>query len=266
MKLGILYTAHRQLDELDFAGRFLESAPVLKQSQIIFHCNNSAISSENIAQKLAAWPVASVQLIHSTIANRGGYAYGQWEAILDSWEALQDKHLDWVIHLHPDVFLANEQPLIAAIESVHAAGMELLVSRTFGTKTPAFATDFFAFRPSKIPRDLFASFEPLIGAPAVVPLEHLFFNEVHRHKIRYSMVQRFHDDHYHRDIDLLGLWHEHDLRRVKIYFKHPCLRWIYTAATPFKKPYPTARLLLHQWTRRITNLPCERLVKKLTSV
>ena len=265
MRLAILYTSYRQFRELDFLPEIFRRSPKLSSdATIIFHCNNSKISQVEMAKKLARIKYLALEFVYSPQKNVGGYPYGQFEAICDVWDKLIGR-FDWVIHLHPDVFIMDENLLLQEIVKAQAANADLLVTPTFGSKHPSFATDFFAFRPSKIPKELFNSFEPLIRAPAVVPLEHLFFNEVHRHQINYTIVQRFRDDHYHRDIDLLGLWHEHDLRRVKIYFKEPRLRWIYTALNPFRKPYRTMRLLLRQSARRMAGSPCESLAKQLTS-
>ena len=266
MKLAILYTSFRQFRELDYLPELFRRSPQLSSTaNIIFHCNNGAINPDSLAEKLSTISCRNVELIYSSQKNQGGYPYGQFEAICDVWDKLADK-FDWVLHLHPDVFIIHEEPLLAALHEAEADNADMLVTPTFGLKHPSFATDFFAFRPANIPRSVFESYRHLDSTSIVVPLENLFFIEVHRAHIKYSVAQRFAHGHYHRDIDLLGLWHEHDLRRMDLYLKHGWTRWIPTWLRCLCSPYRTARFTVNWFTRKLKGVAQDSLAKQLTAL
>jgi hypothetical protein len=43
MKILLLYTGHRQWRELDMIPWFMSRTQVLKESEVVYHCNNAAI-------------------------------------------------------------------------------------------------------------------------------------------------------------------------------------------------------------------------------
>jgi hypothetical protein len=266
MRLAILYTSYRQWRELDYLPEMFRRLPVLPTScDIIYHNNNSALAKDLMAEKLARIPCASMDFIYSPQKNEGGYPYGQFEAIDDAWHRLECR-FDWVIHLHPDVFVLREEPLLAAIREADHARADLLVTPTFGLRAPSFATDFFAFRPIPSVRPVFASYRNLAGTDIVVPLENLFFVEVHRARLKYVVAHRYAHGHYHRDIDQLGLWHEHNLIRMDLYLKKPWRRWLPTVGRCARRPYRSLRFILNWAGRKWKGVPQESLARQLTAI
>jgi hypothetical protein len=275
MKLAILYTAYRQFDELDFAAEFLEQSRNIKNSDLIYHCNNGEIKKETLAQKLEKLPCNNLYFIYNPKSNSGGYAYGQFEAICDAWDIIQRGEYDWIIHIHPDVFVVDEKLLLSALYQADKDGKSLVVTKNLGYNYPAFSTDFFAFRPKVIPKSVFESYKYLIpdGIPlssnpscSTFPLECAFFFEIYRHKVSFHLANRFISGDYHRDIDCLGLWHEHNHKRVKRYFDHPSKRWSETIIRVFNRPRYSFSFV-REWLWRTKNkLPRDPLAKMLTKV
>ena len=250
MTLAILYTSFRQLEELQLYPDMLNRNPHTSEADVIYHNNNPAFTTTQIEEALCKVPYKSLKIIHSPQKNAGGYPYGQFEAILDSWDILITKGYDWVIHLHPDIFLIDESKLLAEIDHATSSSADILVTATFGHTAPAYATDFFCFRPARVLKSLFESYLPLLKAPIVVPLEYLFYNEIFRAKLKTHVAVRFLHGHYHRDIDQLGLWHEHNLLRVRLYMQNPNSRWRTLPASIAKSPYRAFRIYLKYVRRR----------------
>jgi hypothetical protein len=267
MKLAILYTSYRQFRELDFAPAFFERALRLREeADILFHCNNGTIDQAALREKLAKIPAKSLTVRFEPQQNTGGYPYGQFEAIRDLWNHVDLSQWDWIIHIHPDLFIADEKPLLAAIEKAEAGGKEMLVTKCFGHRSPTFATDFFAFKPLSKIRPVFDSYLPLLATPLVVPLEALFFIEVHRAGVAYDIALRFLHGHYHKDIDQLGVWHEHQLDRLPAYLRDPSGRWNITRKQAFLHPKLAARTFAEWIGRRLHKIPQEPLSKQLTRI
>ena len=173
---------------------------------------------------------------------------------------------DWIIHFHPDIFIADERPLLAAIESAESDGMEMLLTKVFGHRSPTFGTDFFAFKPLPQFRAIFESYLPLLNTPIVVPLEALFFIEVHRAGARYAVANRYRHGHYHRDIDALGLWHEHNIERVAAFLRNPSSRWWQTAKTCLLRPQKSGRTAAEWIGRMLYKIPQDSLFKQWTRI
>ncbi len=265
MKIAILYTSFRQLAELKYFPRlFAKNRKLLDGADIVYHNNNRDFTPAQIQAALAPIGFKNLKVIYSPQQNVGGYPYGQFEAICDSYQALLDGGYDWVIHLHPDIFIIDENKLLAEIEKAEVAGADMLVCSTFGHKAPAYATDFFCFKPRSTPIAIFESYRAFLTTPIVVPLEYLFFNEIFRAGVKLHVAHRFLHGNYTRDIDQLGLWHEHNLRRIELYLQNPEHRWKTLTGTIFRKPNLALRVLRIWWQNRRKGLPQESLKAQLT--
>jgi len=267
MKIAILYTSHRQWQELDYTPAFFERTERVKREvDVLFHCNNGEINETALCEKLAKIPAKSLHVRYSPQQNTGGYPYGQFEAIVDLWNHLDLTQWDWIIHFHPDIYIADERPLLAAIESAERDGKEMLLTKVFGHKSPTFGTDFFAFKPLPGFKAIFESYVPLLATPIVVPLEALFFIEVHRAGVKYIVAPRYRHGHYHRDFDGLGLWHEHNMRRIAAHLRKPSLRWWETMKQCLLQPTRAARTFA-EWTgRSLYKIPQDSLAAQWTRI
>ena len=270
MKICLLYTSYRQLEEIDLGIRVSKSHNILRSSaHVMFHCNNGEISREIIYKKVARLPYVTSRLYYQPQNNVGGYPYGQFEAILDMWDDLIAGCYDLVIHLHPDIFIIDEDLLLTTLAEAHTDSGEIpswLVTKCFGHRHPSFSTDFFAFRPDAKMRSVFASYLHLLKTPLVVPLESLFFIEVLRTGLPYAVIPRFKHAHYYRDIDHLGLWHEHNIQRIIAYQHSPSRRWVTTFLRVALHPYKTIRATATFLARMLVRIPQDSLLKQLTTI
>ena len=267
MRLAILYTSHRQWAELDYLPAFFERASRLKhQVDILFHCNNGQIDEAALRDKLAKIPARSVTVRVSPSKNTGGYVYGQYEAMADMWDHVDFSQWDWVIHMHPDLFIADETKLFGVIDQAERAGAELIVSAVFGHRLPSFGTDCFIFKPVPAVRGVFDGYIPLLSTPIRIPTENLFFIEVHRARLKYLVVPRYAHGHYHKDIDRWGIWHEHNLRRVAAYLQKPSSRWRFTLQQALRHPYQAANAVAVWLGRIVYGIPQDGLGAQLSRI
>jgi hypothetical protein len=266
MRIAILFTAYRQFAELDLQSEFFRRSTRLKSEvDIVYHCNNASLPTHDLTKKLDTIPCKSMTLLHHP-CNDGGYAYGEFEAICDAWDTLIAGGWDWVIHLHPDVFVVDENRLLKALEAAEAASCAIVLTRVFGNQAPSFATDFFAFRPAETPRSVYSSWEAFRDEPVIVPLENLYFVEVVRHRLAAHIANRFKSGAYYQDPDHLGLWHEHKLHRAWDYLKRPSLRWRGTAWRMFHHPRAVAAVI-RTWTRRqLSGVQQDSMMKYMTLI
>lgn len=267
MKIAVLYTSYRQFREFDLTPAFYARTQRLqREADLLFHCNNAEIDQAALRDKVEKIPVRSRLIRNAPQQNSGGYPYGQFEAIVDLWTHVDLSQWDWIIHLHPDIFIADEQPLLSAIESADRAGHDTLVTRIFGHRSPNFATDFFAFKPQPRFKAIFESYLPLLKTPIVVPLEALFFIEVHRAGANYAVAPRFASGHYHRDVDALGLLHEHDLPRVQAYLNNPNSRRWHTIKHCLAHPGQAVLTLVEFIGRKVYGKPQDSLWALLSRI
>lgn len=232
MKLLLLFTSYRQLEEFDYQAIFLKKCTLLKNSDVLLHCNNPDISREILEKKLNKLPVPSTKITYGN--NVGGYLRGQFQAITEVFdmEILQD--YDFVIHLHPDIFITDERPIINLLSSDNEQSV-LFVSRIFGNAHPSFATDFFIFRPLNYLREIFSDWS-LFEQKFELPLECIFFESIKKHGVDYLEVERFKTGRYFRDIDQLGLWHEHRLEKIESYMRNKLFRYRYLLSDAIEHP------------------------------
>jgi hypothetical protein len=266
MKIAILYTSHRQLEELDLTPEFFRRDKRLStEIDVIFHCNNATIPGEVLREKLGRIPCKSMTLLHHP-CNEGGYAYGQFEAICDAWGTLVSGGWDWVIHLHPDIFITDSGPMFRAIEEATGKGAAMIVSSVFGPTTPNYGTTFFAIRPDRVPKQVFGCYVDWVREPIIVPLEILLFMEVHRQKMPVHSVMRYLCGTHFYDPDHLGLWHEHLLERVRLYLREPRLRWKVTRRQVVRHPNAALECVRAWRRRRRMGLRQDSLAQYLTFV
>jgi hypothetical protein len=266
MKIAILYTSYRQLAELDLTPEFYRRNQRLRtEIDIVYHCNNAGVSTAEIEAKWAKIPCKSLTLLHRP-CNAGGYAYGQFEAICDAWETLIAGGWDWVIQLHPDVFITDADRLLETVDEATKQGAGMIVSAVFGLKHPSYGTTFFAFRPDRVPKQVFGCWEDFAREPIIVPLEQLFFVEVHRQKIPVYSAMRYKSGTHFYDPDHLGLWHEHNLERVALYLQEPRLRWKVTRRRVLRHPLSALHTVRTWLKRRRQGVPLDSLGQYLSVI
>jgi len=263
MKILVLFTSYRQLDELKLQARFLVRCRWLcKNADLLWACNNVSIPRMELESRLAALPFTNKQLIHEDW-NTGGYARGQFEVLAHLQERLAT--YDFVLQLHPDIYIAHEKKLVELFAQEYNQANSFLVSRIFGGDDPSFATDAFIFRPKLLPSGFFRDYLAY-DTSINTKLERVFYSMIHKRNIAYAEIRRFVNGKYHRDIDELGLWHEHySMTRAKFYLAHPALRFLCTFYfCIFRNPRLAVGVLRDSLIRWWKKQPQDKLLKQLS--
>jgi hypothetical protein len=158
--------------------------------------------------------------------NQGGYARGQFEVLARIQHQLLP--YDYVVHLHPDIYIASEKHLMDLITLEKESYSACFVSRVFGNDDPSFATDAFLFCPKRMPSGFFNKYLDY-DTSIKTPLERVFFSMIKDYGLPHAEIRRFISGKYHRDVDEFGLWHEHySIGRAKAYLISPILRYLFT--------------------------------------
>jgi len=126
---------------------------------------------------------------------------------------------DYVIHLHPDVFMTNEAPIVRLLEDNAENDYVFLVNRSLPDDQRAFSFDFFVFKPRLLTENIFIDELPTYQD---IP-EHFLFDMLTKKGVKHLVGQRFDSGDWspRRIDDHLALYHEHDLELVERLLEAP---------------------------------------------
>lgn len=189
------------------------------------HTLNSTIASpqarrDRVKQCVANFHAGSTSM-YMTSENIG-YTMGAVQAVdtLLNHNLLED--YDWVVHLHPDIFIVRPQPLYQKLsEHTDAA----VVAGAFFTHHASYCPgyrdcwtfNFFAFKPDEISKDAFSGWKHYESVPERF-LGEIAFHDVKVDTVPHSSMRQLHNE----GIDDFGMWHQHATEYVHKYFKkHP---------------------------------------------
>lgn len=214
MKVLILITGHQQNIEYKYFGQLLERCDFLSsdQCEIFIHsnCKHNDIS-ENVKY------ILNKKNVYITDKN-AGYRLGGIEAVGDAIDMLNlanpDSEYDYVIHVHPDVFITNDTILMEILNEELESENVFIVNKSFPDKY-SYSFDFFIFKPRKLHINIFKNYETWTKSPEIFIRQTLLSNG-----ITHRIIKRFDDDNYEpRRIDLNLMWHEHNLHKVDQFIK-----------------------------------------------
>ena len=119
---------------------------------------------------------------------------------------------DYVIHLHPDVFITDEVYLTEVLLENLDNDIGFLINKSFPHDPHFFSFDFFIFKPKLLPKNMFK--EDLYTFECCP--EHYLRNMILKNDIKYTFIKRFDNDNYEprRIDDNLKLYHEHDMKNI----------------------------------------------------
>lgn len=225
MKNLIFLTSHRQIQEVYLYAKFLQRTKYAKDFDIVLHNNNRDIDVQTLQNAFNTIPNKNKYLI-LTDKNDGGYYMGCHEAISDFFELF--KAYDNVIHSTSDVFIVNEDPLLAILNS--EPNTAFLVNRAAGSDPTMqwMSVDLFIMRPKFLTENIFNSWKditdmlkyqnPTPGKTHIGPefgAETLLYNQIIDNNLTYKYIKRYDTDHWNpRRLDMWGCWHEHDLNKL----------------------------------------------------
>lgn len=211
MKILIFITGFRQVKEYDYFSRFLRRLNILNNTCDIFiYCNNSSISNDivtyyqSFSQKNKHLYITSLNI---------GFSMGGVEAISSGIEMGIFSDCDYVIHLHPDVFIVSESKIVEILNDNADNDYVFFVNKSEPDNDPAFSFDFFIFKPKLLRRNIFID---KLYSYQDTP-ERYLYDVITENNIKFKLVKRFATDYWFpRRIDEnLNLYHEHDLGLVE---------------------------------------------------
>jgi len=210
MKILLFVTGFRHLEEYGYFNRFLRRLNSLpSMCDLFIYCNNPHISGEIVARYQAF--EQKNKYLHLTTLNVG-FKMGGVEAVSRGMAMGAFEGYDYVVHLHPDVFIVDDSPMVAIMTQNLANDCVFFVNRGDPDDSRFFCFDFFIFKPRLLTRNVFLdALYTFQGIP-----EHWLSDMLANNAIAYHVVKRFAENRWHpRRVDEhLGLYHEHDLGLV----------------------------------------------------
>ena len=152
-----MYTSYRQNEEIELSSKFINNTNILKNADLLFYCNNPSMF-ENIDNLVKLFNNKNKKIVKSKKnagGGRDGYVMGQMEGIADLYKHYHN--YDYVIQIHPDVYITNESEIIKILNKYNNSKVGLIVNKsipdekkeTYGIpkKDKWFSSDFFIFKP-----------------------------------------------------------------------------------------------------------------------
>jgi len=210
MRILLFITGHRQLEEYSLFQRLLSTLSIQSQCDIFIYCNHPGIHPD-IVKYYQQFPQRNKQLFLTT--QNAGYLRGGVEAVGQGFAMGLFEGYDYVIHLHPDVFMTDDAYLIEQLLKYLNDDTVFLITKSFAEDTRFFSFDFFVFKPKWLSTNFFKEgMYKFQGAP-----EHFLHDQLVKHGIKYAFLKRFNNDTWcpRRIDDHLKLYHEHDLEKVR---------------------------------------------------
>ena len=209
MKILLFITGYRQLDEYNYFCTFLKQLKLNSICDVYIYCNNSEIHNDIITYYQKFNQKNKFLLITSL---NSGYRVGGVEAVSQGIQMGIFNDYDYVIHLHPDVFITDDEYLRDILVNNLYNDTVFFITKSLPSNSSFFSFDFFIFKPKLLTTNIFLEelykFE---GDP-----EHYFYQMIIKYNIKYIFIKRFNNDTWspRRIDDNLKLYHEHDLNKV----------------------------------------------------
>jgi hypothetical protein len=210
MKILLFITGHKQLEEYNYFSRFLKRLKLNALCDIFIHCNNPDIHN-SIINYYQNFNQQNKKLFITSI--NAGYRVGGVQAISEGIELGIFKDYDYVIHLHPDVFIIDDNYLTEVLLENLNNDVVFLVNKSIPHDPKFLSFDFFIFKPKLLTKNIFIDeLYTFKQAP-----EQYLHDMIIKNNINYIYVKRYNNDNWEpRRIDEnLRLYHEHDLNKVQ---------------------------------------------------
>jgi hypothetical protein len=220
MKILLFYTSHRQVKEFDYLNRFMKKLSLKEMSDVFIYCNCPHVSEE-VGRYYKDFPQKNKHLYVTTF--NCGYNMGGVEACSRAYDMGVFKDYDYVIHLHPDVFITDDKELLQVLNDNLENDTIFFITKSVPNHT-FFSFDFFIFKPKLLTENIFKdNIYNWNDCP-----EFYLYTVITNHDVKYTFINRFKGDGcYPRRIsEHLQIWHEHDLSLVENYFNNRNVNWI----------------------------------------
>ena len=210
MKILLFITGYRQLEEYNYFNKFLQKLKILNDiCDIFIYCNNTNISSK-IVEYYKNFSQTNKYLFITSL--NAGYRMGGVEAVSNGIEMGIFNKYDYIIHLHPDVFITDDEYLMNILYDNIKNDTVFLVTKSLPNDKKFFSFDFFILKPNLLKENIFIKeLYTYQDSP-----EHYLCDMIEKYHIQYSFVKRFNNNTWcpRRIDDNLKLYHEHDLKKV----------------------------------------------------
>lgn len=228
MKILFFFLGHRQMEEYKIQSFFINKFKFIKDFDVIIYSNSNQ-TEEELRTYCQGIPNIKEYL---TFQRNTGYVSGLFTGLAEHFEKF--KEYDFVVHLHPDVFIYDDSDLYNNLRIMDWLNFDLLTSPSLHTmkyqvdgiahgtdrgwnpnnpfvKENCFhATDIFVFNPSKIDVGFFdSSFHG--------ETEHIFTHNIYKYNLKvlyWSRPSKVLEDMFFTK-DSCGIWHSHDLNSVR---------------------------------------------------
>lgn len=216
MKILFFITMHRQLEELKIYSYFFNKFKYIKNFDIFIYNTNQNISEQMILNNLN---VNNKIYIHSD-NNNEGYVFGLFSGLSQNYDFY--KQYDFIIHLHPDVFILNDKKIHDLLLENKEKDIDFLVTEVEDMASWYF-TDFFIFKPT----DNFIS-KYLNYKDKDLCAERILYAIINDNNLKKSFMPRYLNNKFcdengnfiNRIIDELDIWHEHNIYNVINYINN----------------------------------------------
>lgn len=210
MKILLFITGHQQLTEYNYFNLFLKNTCLNHKCDIFIYCNKPDISPD-IVKYYKQFEQVNKKIFITT--QNGGYRTGGVEAVSNGIEMGIFKEYDYVIHLHPDVFITDSTNILNILEENYENDTVFFITKSIPNDDLFFSFDFFIFKPKLLNENIFInSLYSFTESP-----EHYLHNMIKKYEIKYQIIKRFENDSWfpRRVDENLKLYHEHNLENVK---------------------------------------------------
>jgi hypothetical protein len=209
MKILLFITGFRQLDEYNYFRIFLKQLHLNTICDIYIYCNNPQIQN-NVVNYYQNFDQMNKKLLITTL--NAGYRVGGVEAVSNGIEMGIFKDYDYVIHLHPDVFITDDLYLMDVLLENINNDIVFLINKSLPDDVRFFSFDFFIFKPKLLKKNIFIEeLYTFTDSP-----EHYFHDMLVKNNIKYKFIKRYNNDMWYprRIDDNLKLYHEHEMDKV----------------------------------------------------
>lgn len=209
-KILLFITGYRHLEEYHYFHLFLKNLKLNDLCDIFIYCNNPDISPDII--KYFQQYTQKNKNLYITHLN-AGHRIGGVEALSQGFEMGLFKDYDYVIHLHPDVFITEDTYLLNIIMENKDNNTVFFINKSFMHEESMFSFDFFMFKPKLLETNIF---KDELYTFQEYPEQYLR-NMILKNNVKYTFIKRFDNDSWYprRIDDHLKLYHEHDMEKVR---------------------------------------------------
>ena len=210
MKILLFLTGFRQLEEYHYFNIFLKNLKLNENCDIYIYCNNPTISTD-ILKYFHEFNQKNKYLFVTSLND--GHGRGGVEAVSKGLEMGIFKEYDYVIHLHPDVFITDDLYLTNILTENKDNDTVFFITKSRPDDDDFFSFDFFIFKPKLLDKNIFI--DELYTFTTDV--EHYLCNMIKKNNIKYTYIKRFDNNNWfpRRIDDNLKLYHEHELDNVR---------------------------------------------------